>query len=276
MTIIHQKQLSIQYQSAIAYVKRFNFRIFPVVPRGKNPLTKHGLKDATRDIEQIHKWWSKIPNAGIGIPTGKINGFVVLDCDVKRNREGFIIANGFETLEELTDKYGELPDTVIQHSGSGEGQHYLFKYQEGIRNATDFLPGLDIRGDGGYIVAAPSIHPSGKEYTWDAGFHIAETEITDIPGWLLNLIRRPKEEQHTTRPSSYWIDVFNNTREGNRNNNATSLAGHLLRRYVDPLLVKEIMHLWNGEKVQPPLDVEELNRVINSVATRELRRRKGG
>lgn len=76
--------------------------------------------------------------------------------------------------------------------------------------------------------------------------------------------------------SNYWAEVFRGVSKGNRNNTATKLVGHLFRRYVDPLLVVEIMHLWNKTRVNPPLEKSELNTIINSIAIKELHRRRGG
>lgn len=170
-----------------------------------------------------------------------------------------------------------MPDTVEAITGS-KGSHYLFKYHKGIKNKVDIFPGIDIRGDGGFIVVSPSIHISGNQYQWELSSLPSQVSVKEAPKWLLDIVIEKKNEQSQKRISSYWIDLFNHTKEGNRNNAATQLAGHLFRRYVDPFLVVEIMHLWNESKVHPPLDTAELNQLINSIASKELRRRmqKGG
>ena len=283
-----QRKKNYVLNAAIGYSQLLNWAVFPLhsitngrctcnkecTSPGKHPRTYNGLKSATTDINIINEWFTKWPKSNIGIATGKMSGFFVLDVDVKR-KDGFIISNGHETLEELTDKYGKLPDTVQQISGSKEGNHHLFKYREGIKNDVDFLPGLDIRGDGGYIVVAPSLHESGNRYFWEMSSHPLETQIAEAPKWLIDMLANPKREQRQARPSSYWTNLFNGVYEGNRNNSATSLVGHLLQKDVDAFLVMEILKLWNELRVKPPLSEKELNTILNSIAGRETARRRG-
>ncbi len=271
-TIIRDKTKKVNRKmaAAIVYAEKLNWSVFPLVPNGKNPLTKHGYKDASKDRGQIVEWWNKWPDANIGIPTGMINRFFVLDVD---NRH-----NGHEELEAITDKYGPLPETIEAITGRRDGsRHILFKQSEPIQKGK--LPGcdgIDLQADGAYIVAPPSVHPdSGKEYMWELSSRPFEVEMAEPMEWLLNIIRQPiKIEYQERKSSSHWADIMNGVGEGNRNQSAASLAGHLLRHYVDPLLVAEVMYLWNT-KNNPPLAKDELDKVINSIAAKELTRRKG-
>ncbi|WP_158234689.1 bifunctional DNA primase/polymerase [Lentibacillus sediminis] len=254
-------------KSALIYASKLDWEVFPLVPKSKKPITEHGFQDATKDGKQIINWWKKYPDANIGIATGTASGFFALDVDPRHN--------GDVTLEELLDHYQVFPDTVQAITGSG-GSHYLFKYREGVRSRNDLQPGIDIKGDGGYIVAPPSIHPdTGETYEWELSSRPIENQITEAPEWLLNMVLEPKKDVTSVKPSTYWEGLFNNTKEGNRTNAATSLVGHLFRRYVDPILVVEFMKLWNESKVAPPLEEESLIKVINSIAGKELRRRGG-
>lgn len=123
---------------------------------GKHPiglLVKHGYKDATKDLEKIAHWWKRFPKANIAVATGAISGFFAIDID-PRNR-------GEETLESLEDAFGKLPETVMQFTGGG-GKHYFFKHP-GFRVKSDsdgtvLGPGIDIKGDGSYVVVPPSNH----------------------------------------------------------------------------------------------------------------------
>jgi hypothetical protein len=245
--------------------------VFPVVPGRKNPLSSNGFKDATRNIEQINEWWIKTPNANIGVPTGKINGFFVLDVDIKRDKNGLIIKNGFETLEHLTDQYGKLPDTVIQISGSGEGNHHLFKYREGIKSDVDILPGLDIRGDGGHIVAAPSIHESGSKYEWELSSRPEDTEIAEAPEWLMKLIQqeKPTDKPHKAKPVSEYVRILQGVEEGERNNSLMTLIGHLLARNIHYREAFEIVHIWNESRVNPPLSADTVTTAFNNIMKKE-------
>jgi hypothetical protein len=128
---------------------------------GKHPRTEHGFLDATRDVERIRDWWEKkYPSANIGIATGTASGIVVLDVDPRNGGEA--------SLEELEKKIGPLPRTVAVLTGGG-GMHFYFKAEEPLRCTTDALgPGLDFKADGGYVIAPPSVHPSGESYFWEA------------------------------------------------------------------------------------------------------------
>lgn len=181
--------------------------------------------------------------------------------------------NGHLTLDDLIHNYGPLPDTVHAITGSG-GSHYLFKYQEGIGNKVDILPGIDIRGDGGYIVVPPSKHISGRQYEWELSSRPYVNPIVDAPQWLLDKIINSEEGKSKRKPSSYWAKIIRGVDEGKRNSTAASMVGYLLRRYVDPIMVVEIMHLWN-ERNNPPLEKDELNKIIDSIARKELSRRRG-
>lgn len=178
-------------------------------------------------------------------------------------------------MDQLTDYFGSLPETVEAITGSG-GRHYLFKHHDGIGNRSNLLSGLDIRGEGGYIVVAPSKHVSGMSYQWEADSKPFRKEISAAPKWLLDMILTPKNNQPTAKPSSYWLNLFNNTSKGSRNNASASFAGYLFKKYVDPRLVVEILHLWNEFKVMPPLPDKELDKIINSIAGKEVKRRKRG
>ncbi|MBD7985316.1 bifunctional DNA primase/polymerase [Sporosarcina sp. Sa2YVA2] len=270
-------------KSALYYAEWMNWHVFPVhsLSNGKctctnpnckqvakHPIPHNGLKAATNDIEIIGKWWNKdYPGANIGIRTGKESGIFVLDVDIHK-------IDGRETLDELTTEHGSLPDTVEAITGSG-GSHYLFNYQDGIGNKVNFQPGLDIRGDGGYIVASPSIHETGVRYEWELSSRPSEVLVADAPRWLVNLIN-PSSRSNSkavAHESSHWHKLMQGLAEGEgRNPAAASLVGHLLSRRVDLLLVYEMMHLWN-ERNDPPLDQKELDTVIASIAKKEFERR---
>jgi putative DNA primase/helicase len=146
---------------------------------GKHPHTKQGLKEATLDEAQIRDWWRRWRDANIGVATGEISGLVVLDVDGQA---------GEQQLEVLEAEFGELPDTARTITG-GDGLHYLFAHPgEIIRNTASkkLGPGLDVRGDGGYIVVPPSLHWSGQRYEW-----LDERDPEPMPLWLLEKLREP-------------------------------------------------------------------------------------
>ena len=115
--------------------QKYSFSVFPCRPRGKEPITQHGCKDATRDQKQIDFWWNKYPSANIGVATGPISNIFVLDVD------GEV---GLDSIKELEKKHGLLPKTPI--SITGKGQQYFFRHPKcELKNRVRFAPGLDIR-----------------------------------------------------------------------------------------------------------------------------------
>jgi len=122
----------------------------------KHPRTKNGCKEASVDLNQIERWWTTMwPAANIGIATGAVSGIVVLDIDG---------AEGQATLQELIAKHGFLPRTRVVKTA--RGFHFYFKLAQGVSVPCSTGNGLDIRGNGGYVVAPPSIHSSGHVYEW--------------------------------------------------------------------------------------------------------------
>ncbi|MFN3652582.1 MAG: phage/plasmid primase, P4 family [Armatimonadota bacterium] len=160
---------------------------------GKHPRTKHGLKDATTDPRILKRWWElQWPDANIGIVTGSGSGLVVIDVDPDHGGSD-------SWYEAQREHQGCSVDTVEAITGSG-GTHVLFRHPGGIRigNRQEWLPGVDVRGDGGYIVAAPSLHASGACYEWEASCHPDDVSPAPLPEWLLDqLVNRRKTAEAT-------------------------------------------------------------------------------
>jgi P4 family phage/plasmid primase-like protien len=167
---------------ALAYARNGN-AVFPCWPRGKEPLTAHGFKDATKDEAQIRRWWTRWPNANIGIATGREYGIAVLDVDGPE---------GERLLAKQEALFGEPPAT--SQVKTGKGRHLYFALPEGCgkvpsSQGEDKGKGLDIRADGGYVIAPPSVHPNGKRYEWDPD---SAEEFATAPVWLLDFARDRK------------------------------------------------------------------------------------
>ncbi len=129
--------------------------VFPCRPRQKEPATAHGVKDATTDLAQIDKWWSKNPSYNIGLACGGKHGVYAIDVDVDDK------INGLETLKQFPNP----PKTLCQNTPRG-GLHLLYQTDNPPINRNSAWPGIDIRGNGYYVLLAPSIHPNGKQYAW--------------------------------------------------------------------------------------------------------------
>lgn len=160
--------------------------------KGKHPWTTHGLRDATADPEVIRGWFQQRPRANLGVLTGRASGILAVDVDAK--------SGGLETLADLTQQHGDLPETAIQDTGGG-GQHYLFRYPEGreVRSKSSVARGIDVRGDRGYIVVAPSVHESGRAYRFRDPAVLGD--LPDAPAWLLELCGRDARRQSAPRPT---------------------------------------------------------------------------
>jgi putative DNA primase/helicase len=223
---------------------------------GKHPRTSAGLKDGTINPEQIESWWERSPQANIGIVTGGASGIVVLDIDVDKDGE--------ESLKKLEAEYGDLPTTTIAMTGSG-GMHYLFRHPGvEIRNSAGKLGrGLDVRGDGGYVVAAPSNHVSGGSYEWL--FSPEEQEPAAIPGWLLNLLRADPRPTESTAPRT--SPLGDEIPEGQRNERLTSLAGALRVQGLEEVELRAALLEVNEQRCTPPLPEAEVEAIARSIAS---------
>jgi hypothetical protein len=175
--------------AAAAMYARAGWPVFPIRPREKRPLTAHGLKDATCDADQVEAWWRAEPRANVAIRTGTAPdgaGLVVLDVD------------GPEGEAALT-ALGELVQTLEQRTGSGVGRQLLYALapdQRGLQSAKRLGPGLDTRGEGGYVLLPPSVHPSGGLYAW--------SRLVDPAPPPDFLIDRPREVRLPARRAGGW------------------------------------------------------------------------
>ena len=230
--------------------------VFPCRVRDKRPATENGLKDATHDPEQIRAWWDLDPNFNVAIATGAISKIFVVDVD------------GPDAERELQRL--ELPTTV--ETTTARGKHYYFKYPgTPVRNtAGKIAPGVDTRGDGGYVLAPPSIHPSGALYRW-AGAHT----VAAAPGQLIAKISERTNGRAT--PAAEWQQLFtSDIPEGQRDCTLTRMTGKLLRHCVNAAAVLGIMQALNIARGKPPLPPEDIERIVESIAERELKRRGHG
>src|SRR5262245_28131631 len=215
---------------------------------GKHPRTKNGVHDASTDEAKIRRWWETWEDANIGVATGKEAGFFALDVDPRKG--------GAEALASLEAKYGKLPESRTTDTGGG-GVHHLFKYPDfTVKNTTGKLgPGLDIKGEGGAIVVAPSLHAGGKRYRWKKTAPIAEA-----PEWFLRLLRE------TQRPRANGSAVIGATiPEGRRNDTLTSLAGTMRRRGMGFDEIEAALLVTNNKRCDPPLAEDEVRKIASSV-----------
>jgi hypothetical protein len=175
--------------AALKYAS-MGWHIFPCWPGTKAPLTLNGVKGATCDPDMIKAWWTKDPQANIALACGKgENPLYCVDVDVDVEKG----VDGWKTITDLAAT-AELPETVYQLTPRG-GKHFLYQTDKPPRNKNSLYHGIDIRGEGYYIMLAPSVHPNGKVYEWGPGHGPGEVPYSQFPEFM-----RPPE----TRRAMPW------------------------------------------------------------------------
>lgn len=175
-------------RAALAYAER-GWHVFPCAPGEKRPATAHGCHDATTDGTRIREWWTAEPSYNVAVATGP-SGLFVVDVDGPE---------GHESIVALQRAHGPLGDPLWQRTPSG-GWHAVYANPDGLGNTSRRLgDGLDTRGQGGYVVVAPSVHPNGGRYAWRT-----RGEPPPPPAWLTGLLtpppRPPCERVRVDRP----------------------------------------------------------------------------
>jgi hypothetical protein len=215
---------------------------------GKHPRTRSGVNDATTDESVIQGWWNKWPAANIGIATGSLSGLVVLDLD---ERNGI---SGSASLSTLEREYSVMPETLA--CSTGTGRHLYFHHPGGpIGNRVGSIGvGLDVRSDGGYVVAPPSLHANGKRYSWiDPDARVAEP-----PQWLLDLLG--DDRCRGDSQSSTIIPI------GSRNDGLARLAGTMRARGMDRGDIETALVDANATRLQEPLPLAEVRSIAASIS----------
>ena len=273
-------------ESALAYARR-GWLVFPVFEAtedghcacgrtdcrdpGKHPRTFHGVKEATTDAATIQAWWQRWPQANIGIATGAESGVIVVDVDPRHG--------GDESLRRLEDQHDRLPRTPRARSG-GDGDHIYLRHPgrpQTIRNVQGLgdLQGLDLKGDGGYIIADPSLHASGRRYAWRRWHHPDRVEIALAPQWLLALARpQASGERKETGELEDWRKRLLGVAQGQRHQVAAQITGHYLARGWHP---EEVEAMLQGFAAQcsPPHDPEDIRRIVADLAAASSVERPG-
>jgi hypothetical protein len=241
----------------MAYAQ-MGFAVFPCAPQGKAPLTAHGVKDATKDLEVIRALWSAHPGANVSIATGAISGIIVLDIDPRHG--------GDDTLAALQAQNGKLPETPTVLTGGG-GLHFYFRHPGGVvpNSAGKIGQGIDVRCDGGYVVAPRSVHESGNRYLWEVSSRINEVPLGELPAWLLKLMSGAESGNANGTKSFDPPPVFE---DGTRNEYLYRTARSARAKFN--LNADELLNLLRGinqSRCKPPVDENELSKIANNAAT---------
>ena len=229
-------------------------------------------------IEEVTDWFNKWPNANIGIVTGKISNLVVFDLDS-------------EHAVQYAKDEGGFPDTPMAKTGKGSHAYTRYPGFE-VRNDVRKELDIDIRGDGGYVVAPPSFHGSGRQYEWEECSSIFDIELAPCEPWMIDYLKditkdssksvkekspKPSQSAETaskSRAQGDYADILiDGAIEGMRNHTATKLIGHLIGKGNDEAVVWELAKQWNVGKNNPPLDETELRKSFDSISN--LHRKNG-
>ena len=170
--------------------------VFPVV--GKRPATRHGVHDASTDLEMVSEWWPDGTSRGLALATGQPSGVWVLDLDGTGALCDFL---------ELQDGNEVVQGTVSSQTGGGWHRFFAMPTLGDVRNSASKLrPGVDVRGTGGYVVLPPSPHPSGACYQWLPGLAPWEAPVAQAPPWLLALVSSvsPPAPLGRVHTAGYW------------------------------------------------------------------------
>jgi len=245
---------AVKIDTARRYLAR-GWSLLPLRSHDKRPLVAwEPLQSSHPSAEQVADWFGRWPDANIGIVTGEISNLIVLDIDPKHG--------GDASLDRLERQFGQLPATIEVTTGGG-GHHFYFAHPGGlIRSRTGLAQGVDLRGDGGYIVAPPSIHPSGHPYLWAVGHSPEDVALAALPRWIL-LESGGIRARRT--PSDWRRLVREGVPEGQRNSSIAALTGHLLWHQVDPEVVLELLLSWNRMRCRPPLQDAEVAQVVSNI-----------
>jgi hypothetical protein len=268
----------------IEYATRYHWAMFPVEPRDKRPMPTGGLKDngepyrlrwgqcATSEIETLKRFWRQWPNANIGLAC-KQSGLVIIDADTEGLQAWIIFCAD-----------NSLPETVTANTPSG-GCHVIYRSVEGVTIGNrDLMNGVNVRGikgDGGYVVIAPSIHPNGKTYSWAYGLGPSEIEIAPLPAPLIEALK-PRQvviqetpmpireavgntyrERYAQRHFDFKLNDVRNAQNGHKHN-ALNIAAFALGQFVGNNLLSE------GEVKQALLSAATGNGIKDTEADRVI------
>lgn len=219
------------------------FSVIPLKPKDKKPAieTWKVFQTYKPTDDNLKVWFGNSSDNNIAIVTGEISGIAVVDFDSPKAIE--------------FSKKNNFPITPLVKTG--KGYHAYYQYKEGVRNfqKRDDLPEIDLRGDGGYVVAPPSIHPSGHQYQWIKGKGLDDLLLADLPEIIL--VRSPEDKTPLK-------ELYKGVPEGSRNDSLARLVGSWVN---DKLTFEECLEnafIWNSKNASP-LPEKEVEATVQSI-----------
>lgn len=244
---------------ALNYARQ-GFPVFPIQPGLKIPFPgSRGLHDATVDPDQVRAWWEKYPEANIGLRTGEVSGVTVVDFDQK--------SGGM-------DSFASWPQPILtfQVETPGGGRHLYYKYEPTLRQTTGLRPGVDVRNDGGYVLAPGSV-VGGREYRV-----VVKTQFAELPAGVLKSLTSGSSAagssaagSKATEPSAArgGSGELGAITEGGRNAGLTKIAGALRKQGLSEEGMRSALLAINETECDPPLSEKEVETIAWSVARYE-------
>jgi hypothetical protein len=238
----------------------FNWAVFPVNPKTKTPYFRGWQEIASSNPGKIEDVFSGLQYAAIGVCTGEVSSLVCIDIDERAEYSG---------LSNYQKAGYELPNCPMAQTPSG-GLHLYFKQPPAqVKNSASLIAGgVDVRGEGGYIISPPS-HTLFGAYSWKSSPETVLNGPVELPSNLLEAIQNPTKKQKSAKlRSSLASQILTPILEGGRNHEITRRCGFLLRKY-DADHAWEMIKLINAECCLPPLEERELKTTFNSIRKRE-------
>lgn len=241
-------------QAALDYAAK-GLAVFPLIEKDKKPLTANGFKDATTNVDKINEWWTIHPNANVGIATGEMSGGLVaidMDIDKDKGKDGY---HAF--LKWCDENYLILPDSWLSITGRG-GYHLLYKSLFPVPSKIGWLEDVDIRANGGYIVAPPSVHPNGTLYQWEQDpdeYELVTTDDIDVEFVMNSVLASNKTN---TEP----LKVPEEIPEGHRDEMMFKLACKYQAMGMSDSEMEAALKVANAERCKPPLTDREIKKKL--------------
>jgi hypothetical protein len=225
--------------AALDYVRR-GWSVIPV--SGKRPLVLwEQYQQRQPSVSEVRQWWTQWPDANVGVVTGAVSDVVVVDIDSAAAEEDFIARCG--------DAWPKTP-----RAKTAKGAHVYFAHPGAhVRTGVRVLPGVDVRGDGGYVVAPPSRHAIGTLYTW--AVHPDDAPLAEMPAWLVEMLKQADS------PAPAHANEHGTVREGQRNDFLYRRARSLHAKGWTGEAILAALKAENEERCDPPLSPEEVTSI---------------
>ena len=248
---------------AAAALAGAGFSVLPLQRAGKAPAIKGGCRAASSDPAQVDAWWAASPWSNVGVACGAASGgLVVIDVDV----DGETGEDGMATLAAWEGEHGALPETVTVVTGRG-GRHLWYRSAVPVRNSANKGLGIDVRGEGGFVVAPPSVHPNGGAYEW--GVSPEDMEPAEADANVLALIAHVQRRPQAAQGGGGRFELPDEVEAGGRNDTLFRYASSLQAKGKDDGFILDAVRAANRERCVPPLPASDVERLVASALSYE-------